>query len=242
MKHQLYTVRLSTEMVVVATDPADANRQANFAFIDSRPIVDASLAEPLRRLPDGWSLGDVPHGYRDPMDPDRPLALWIERGALPAPEGWVWARRSDCHLHAWAADAVSGDGMIVLSDAGIAQGFGSARDLLGYEDVVEALRLRNGLRRGCSSPPITSITGARPAVADALEWMGRALAEAVESRVAIDHAVRDCFAQRDAMRAELERVRAGGGATVCHDQCLDERQVDRITVGSARGFAGDGCA
>jgi hypothetical protein len=81
MPHDLYVVRFSTEMVVVSTDAADANRKANLAFHGStqRPSMESTPAELLRAIPHRWRLDDIPYGFRDPADPDRTICGWLDR-------------------------------------------------------------------------------------------------------------------------------------------------------------------
>lgn len=75
---KLYVVRLSTEVVVVAESPSEANRIAEISDIGTHSF-NGNVME-LRYLPAEWDLDCIPFGD---ADPEITVGKWIEAGAAP---------------------------------------------------------------------------------------------------------------------------------------------------------------
>jgi hypothetical protein len=80
---QLFTVELTTEIVVVAEDESDAIAHARESLRDLDDDHYAAHAAPMRHMPSNWDLSCIPYGDGDPTDRDRKIGGWISLGAAP---------------------------------------------------------------------------------------------------------------------------------------------------------------
>ena len=83
---RLFTVWFETGVVVLAENEEQAEKLAKDGLLSHVVDADAwepSPAVPMNCFPAGWESDSIPFGERDPEDPDRTIAQWIERGAAP---------------------------------------------------------------------------------------------------------------------------------------------------------------
>lgn len=79
---QLFTVEITTEVVVVAESFADAVKQAK--EISSLDTQDPSyVATEMATIPSDWDLEAIPFGRQDKDNPDKTIQQWIDDGAAP---------------------------------------------------------------------------------------------------------------------------------------------------------------
>lgn len=80
---KLYSVKVETEVIVLANDKAGAEGAAREAIHDMGAYdLDYDIS-PLRYLPFGWQGGELPWVDPDLEAPERTVDEWIEAGAAP---------------------------------------------------------------------------------------------------------------------------------------------------------------
>ena len=79
---QLFVVTMTTEILVVAEDAAEAEKLAQ-----REPHVDWGEPDyhvtPMTYLPADWDGDSIPFGHRDEAEPDRTVDQWMALGAAP---------------------------------------------------------------------------------------------------------------------------------------------------------------
>ena len=79
---KLFTVQVTYEIIVVASDAAAAERHATAEHVVDFGEPDV-LAVPMSFLPADWDEDSIPFGDSDPAEPDRTIDGWMKLGAAP---------------------------------------------------------------------------------------------------------------------------------------------------------------
>lgn len=76
---RLFVVRLEHELVVLADNAKDAEKEA----LEADDLEWDAHAQEMRYLPGGYEMDEIPWGHRDPAAPDRTIKEWVDLGAAP---------------------------------------------------------------------------------------------------------------------------------------------------------------
>ena len=80
---QLFTVTVETEIVVLAESAEEAESEACDVVKELEAYNFSAVAQPLTRMPPGWSPKSLPWGHQDGSAPDRTIKDWVDLGAAP---------------------------------------------------------------------------------------------------------------------------------------------------------------